>query len=87
MRGHLTEFRYYRTRDDAYAGCLAIDGKIKAYKIFGNYEKLVKRYAKDVAAGFHPIGTDHNSIIVHELGHALDGYMTKRGLCGGIVRS
>ncbi len=87
LRGHLTEFRYYRTRDDAYAGCLAIDGKIKAYKIFGNYEKLVKRYAKDVAAGFHPIGTDHNSIIVHELGHALDGYMTKRGLCGGIVRS
>ena len=35
--------------------------------------------------GFHPVGTDHNSIIVHELGHALDGYMTKKGLLGGKI--
>ena len=43
---------------------------------------MVQTYASDVAAGFHPVGTDHNSIIVHELGHALDGYMTKNKLLG-----
>ena len=87
LRGHLTEFKYGGVYDDAYAGCIAMYGKIKAYDAFANYEGLVKCYADDVAAGFHPVGTDHNSIIVHELGHALDGYMTKQGLCGGIVKS
>ena len=85
LRGQLVAFKYDGVKGDAYAGCMAMTGEVKAHGIFAKYSSLVKTYADDVADGFHPVGTDHNSIIVHELGHALDGYMTKKGLLGGIV--
>lgn len=85
LKGELAAFEYDGVYGGAYAGCKALTGEIKAHGIFGNYEKIVRQYADDVAAGFHPIGTDHTSVIVHELGHALDGYMTKKNLCGGLV--
>lgn len=85
LKGQLVAFKYDGVKGDAYAGCIAMTGEVKAHGLFAKYDRLVKTYANDVAAGFHPIGTDHNSIIVHELGHALDGYMTKKGLLGGIM--
>lgn len=85
LKGELAAFEYDGVYGGTYAGCIALTGEIKAHGIFGNYEKIVRQYADDVAAGFHPIGTDHTSVIVHELGHALDGYMTKKNLCGGLV--
>jgi hypothetical protein len=84
LKGNLSGFTY--TKDfskGAYASCKVLMGDIKAYAPFSNFDGLVQKYADDVAAGFHPLGTDHNSIIVHELGHALDGYMTNKGLLGG----
>ncbi|MDL2301321.1 hypothetical protein LJC58_03095 [Lachnospiraceae bacterium OttesenSCG-928-D06] len=77
LKGQLAAFKYDGVHGDAYAGCITMTGEVKAHGIFAKYDNLVKTYADDVAAGFHPVGTDHNSIIVHELGHALDGYMTK----------
>ena len=85
LKGQLVAFKYDGVKGDAYAGCIAMTGEVKAHGLFAKYDRLVKTYANDVAAGFHPIGTDHNSIIVHELGHALDGYMTKKGLLGGVI--
>lgn len=85
LKGQLVAFKYDDVKGDAYAGCIAMTGEVKAHGLFAKYDRLVKTYANDVAAGFHPIGTDHNSIIVHELGHALDGYMTKKGLLGGVI--
>lgn len=85
LKGQLVAFKYDGVKGDAYAGCIAMTGEVKAHGLFAKYDRLVKTYANDVAAGFHPIGTDHNSIIVHELGHALDGYMTKKGLLGGVM--
>ena len=41
---------------------------------FKNYERLSKSLWEDAEAGFHPVGVPH-SIVVHELGHALDGYL------------
>lgn len=93
LKGQLAAFKYDGVYGDAYASCLALTGEIKAYGIFAKFDNVVKTYADDVAAGFHPVGTDYRSIIVHELGHALDGYMTKKKLCGayfngyGVVRS
>lgn len=93
LKGQLAAFKYDGVYGDAYAGCLALTGEIKAHGIFAKFANVVKTYADDVAAGFHPVGTDYRSIIVHELGHALDGYMTKQKLCGayfnayGVVRS
>lgn len=43
---------------------------------FQNAEKLAKSYARDIAAGFHPVGTTYKSIVVHEFGHAVDDYLT-----------
>lgn len=85
LKGQLVAFKYDGVKGDVYAGCIAMTGEVKAHGLFAKYDRLVKTYANDVAAGFHPIGTDHNSIIVHELGHALDGYMTKKGLLGGVI--
>lgn len=43
---------------------------------FQNAEKLAKSYARDIAVGFHPVGTTYKSIVVHEFGHAVDDYLT-----------
>ena len=51
-------------------------------RMFKNAQAVINQYAKDLAAGFHPAGTDWKSIITHELGHALDGYLTNQGVGG-----
>lgn len=86
LRSNLSGFLFDGKISSAYAGCNAMTGQIKAHDIFKNFPQLVQEYADDVAAGFHPAGTDYKSIIVHELGHALDGYMTKKGLFGGNIK-
>lgn len=83
LKGNLTEFNYIKnSTKKSYAGCITMKGSISAYRVFSNYDNLIKMYSEDVEKGFHPIGTDYRSIIVHELGHALDGYMTKKKLLG-----
>lgn len=82
LKGNLAKFTYDGVFGDSYASCAILTGGIQAHGDFSNLENLIKKYADDVAKGFHPIGTDHRSIIVHELGHALDGYMTKQRLLG-----
>lgn len=82
LKGQLASFKYDGAKGNAYASCRTLTGEIQTHGMFADYDKLVQKYASDVAAGFHPVGTDHNSIIVHELGHALDGYMTKKKLLG-----
>lgn len=44
---------------------------------YDNLEELKKSYEDCVQSKFHPTGTDYNSIIVHELGHALHSYIEK----------
>jgi SPP1 gp7 family putative phage head morphogenesis protein len=87
LKGQLASFKYDGVKGNAYASCRTLTGEIQTHRMFANYDKLVQNYASDVAAGFHPVGTDHNSIIVHELGHALDGYMTKKKLLGADYNS
>lgn len=43
---------------------------------YNNAEKIARRYASDVEQGFHVVGTDWTAIVTHELGHALDDYLT-----------
>lgn len=38
---------------------------------YKNREKLLKGYASDVKSGFHPSGTNADSILTHEYGHAV----------------
>ena len=43
---------------------------------FKNSERLAKSYENDVAHGFSPKGTTWKSIMTHEIGHAIDDYLT-----------
>lgn len=55
-------------------------------RYFADHVKLEASYAKDVLAGFHPANTDWRSIVVHEIGHAIDGTLTNMGLAGSKSR-
>ena len=52
-------------------------------KWFSELKKIAESYTRDVAAGFHPIGTDWKSIVTHEFGHALDDLLSKTYLAAG----
>lgn len=81
LKGNLKALKYDRERaSNEYANCNMNTGEIRVNGLFADYDELVKSYSEDVRAKFHPVGTDHNSLIVHELGHALDVYMTKHKL-------
>lgn len=69
----------------------------RCYMIRGNHEfaggqvelnlsqyKNLRKMNLDYGRGdeFHPDNTDYRAIITHELGHALDGYLTGLGLAG-----
>lgn len=84
LKGYLSSFKYEKKVASGYASCKPLKGEIFAHSVFSNYEQLESEFSRDVALGFHPEGTDCDSIIVHELGHCLDGYLTKKQLCGGV---
>lgn len=60
------------------------------YACFGIYSKkihmnlafysdkgqLEQKYAKNVESKFHPEGTDYKAVVVHEMGHAVDRYIS-----------
>lgn len=51
---------------------------------FGNWSSLVKQYESDVISGWHPYGTTAESIVTHEMGHAIDGLLAREGILGGM---
>ena len=56
-------------------------------KKFSSLESLKKSYANDLAHGFHPKGTTYASIVMHELGHAIDDYLTNTLQLAGMKNS
>lgn len=54
---------------------------------FGNWSSLVKQYESDVAIKWHPYGTTAESIVTHEMGHAIDGLLARQGVLGGVTAS
>lgn len=54
---------------------------------FGNWASIVRSYEDDVLSGFHPYGTTAESIVVHEIGHSIDGLLAREGISGGITAS
>lgn len=79
LKGKLIPPRVNKLGASTYGQCymgLGRGGLSLNSRYFGNYAKLVKDYERDVKAGFHPLGTDPMSIVVHELGHAIDDYLT-----------
>lgn len=55
-------------------------------KAYGSLVKLKKHYDNDVSIGYHPSGTSWESIVTHELGHAIDDYLTNTLKLAGEMR-
>ena len=68
-----------------YAMSKSMQGVLKIGSKFSNYKELKRRYDRDVRMQFDPAGTNADAIIIHEMGHQLDGYLTQRGVWGGNV--
>ena len=45
----------------------------------------MEHYEYDVLSGWHPRGTTAESIVTHEIGHAIDGLLAREGVLGGIT--
>lgn len=45
-------------------------------EFFGDFNRVIKSYENDVKWKWHPVGTTAESIVIHELGHAIDGLLT-----------
>lgn len=63
-----------------YASCFMHNGSINVNAAYyGKLSKIAESYDADVKLNWHPQGTDWKSIITHEIGHAVDGYLTRNG--------
>ena len=55
---------------------------------FNNIDRLIESMRNDIKQGFHPIGiSERTGIVIHELGHALDDYLTNIHRPYGMVNS
>lgn len=72
-------------RDNTYAWCYTRHGgRVQVNpKWFGNWDRVKRSYEHDVRQGYHPVGTSAESIIIHELGHAIDGLLARERILGG----
>ena len=62
-----------------YADCNLATGQIRvSVSMYRDACALSRQYASDVRSNSHPMGTDWPSIITHEIGHAVDGYITQK---------
>lgn len=85
LKGHTNAIRFDPSIN-ATAQSKSLVGEVIIGPDFLDIEKLAKDHAYSVKLGFHPKGTENlNSLIVHELGHQLDGLLTKKGAYGGAV--
>lgn len=79
MVGNLNSVNARVLKGGTYAQChvgLGHGGIDVNTRYFGDVAKLEAQYARDLAAGFHCARTQYGSIVVHELGHAVDDYLT-----------
>lgn len=56
-------------------------------KRYDSWQSLVRSYESDVRSNWHPSGTTAESIVTHEIGHAIDGLLAREKVLGGITAS
>lgn len=78
LQGEFQALGTNERRPSVYASCYLSTGEINVNPHYYQDKIALKRsYDKDVAANWHPAGTDWEDIVTHELGHAIDGYLTR----------
>lgn len=45
-------------------------------KYFGDKQYFEEAFTRSVEKQYHPVGVDYSSVVVHEMGHALDSYVS-----------
>lgn len=75
--------------NSTYAWCYSRNnGKVQVNpNKYNSWQSLVKSYERDVRVGWHPMGTTAESIVTHEIGHAVDGLLAREKILGGITSS
>lgn len=69
--------------NSTYAWCSLMSGGVEVNpSFFSKWSKVESSYNNDVKSGWHPKGTTAESIVVHELGHAIDGLLSKEDVLG-----
>lgn len=63
-----------------YSGLGGMTFEVGSNQFGGRLDMVKERYKRDVESGFHPKGTEANSIIHHEYGHVLECISTKKSL-------
>lgn len=88
MKGRIDAVVCKRLDGGTYAQCYTRGGgKVEINsQYFNDHTKLAASYERDVRGGFHPVNTNWRSIVVHEIGHAVDGTLTNMGLAGAKSR-
>lgn len=78
-----------RMGPNTYAWCfIRGGGKVQVNPTkYNNWKMLERGYEQDVISGWHPRGTTAESIVTHEIGHAVDGLLAKKGVLGGYTKS
>ena len=67
-----------------YADCNLQTGQIRVSDtMYRNAQALARQYASDIRSNWHPAGTDWQAIITHEIGHAIDGFISQKLDVGG----
>ena len=54
---------------------------------YNDWSSLVRQYEHDISTNWHPHGTTAESIVTHEIGHAIDGLLAREGVLGGVTAS
>lgn len=61
-----------------YADCNLGTGRIRvSTAMYGSVRTLERSYSSDIRSNWHPKGTDWSAIVTHEIGHAIDGYISR----------
>jgi len=62
-----------------YADCDLSSGTVRVSdSMYRNVSALSQKYTADIRSNWHPVGTDWSAIVTHEIGHAVDGYISQR---------
>lgn len=75
--------------NNTYAWCyIQNGGKVQVNpNRYNSWQSLVRSYERDVNINWHPKGTTAESIVTHEIGHAIDGLLAREKVLGGITSS
>lgn len=79
----------YGMGSNTYAWCYIRDnGKVQVNpNRYNSWQSILRSYESDVRTNWHPIGTTAESIVTHEIGHAIDGLLARERILGGVTVS